>query len=427
MIRGEAFRITILLAAIGALAALVFGEIESAGRHSAWTASELALLRSLSIDSLPPVPPEPSNALADDRRAAKLGQQLFFDPRLSGNGQVACATCHQPGRRFTDGLPKARAIGTARRNTPSIVGQAYSPWLYWDGRKDSLWSQALAPLEDPAEHGGNRMAYVRFIATDPEYRASYEQVFGRLPDLHDERRFPPAAGPLPDPALRASWLAMNPRDRRTVNEVFANIGKAIGAYERRLLPGPSRFDAYVQAVVDGDQARQREALAPAEVAGLRLFIGRAQCIQCHNGPLLTNNEFHNTGIISYPGDLPDRGRYDGLRQVDEDPFNCLGPYSDATTDDCSELRFARRGPELIGAVRTPSLRNLQGTAPYMHKGQLPTLADVIEHYVTAPEAMIGHNEAKPLGLSRTERDQLEAFLRTLSAPVAMPAVGESAP
>lgn len=125
--------------------------------------------------------------------------------------------------------------------------------------------------------------------------------------------------------------------------------------------------------------------------------------------------------------MPDRGRYDGLRQVDEDPFNCLGPYSDATTDDCSELRFARRGPELIGAVRTPSLRNLQGTAPYMHKGQLPTLADVIEHYVTAPEAMIGHNEAKPLGLSRTERDQLEAFLRTLSAPVAMPAVGESAP
>jgi cytochrome c peroxidase len=143
-------------------------------------------------------------------------------------------------------------------------------------------------------------------------------------------------------------------------------------------------------------------------------------MECHNGPLFTNFEFHNTGILSFPGDLPDRGRIDGVREVRTEPFNCFGAYSDARPGQCLELTFARDGIELIGAMKSPSLRNLEGTAPYMHKGQLKTLTEVLDHYNQAPLAMIGHNEAEePLGLLPFELKQLESFLTTLAAPVAV--------
>lgn len=385
-----------------------------------WAETEIETLRSLWIGSLPPLSPDPSNAMADDPRARKLGQQLFFDQRLSVNGLIACATCHQPQRRFTDGRAKGQAIGTSKRNTPSIVGAAYSPWVYWDGRRDSLWSQALAPLEDPNEHGGTRMQYVRFIATDPGYRTAYEALFGSIPDLSDRSRFPSVAAPLEDSRSNVAWQAMAAEDRKLVNQIFVNIGKSIAAYERLLLPGPSQFDAYVQAVLDRDEAAQREIFNDDELMGLRLFIDEANCTQCHNGPLFTNFEFHNTGVITHPGEVPDKGRVAGVRSVRSDPFNCRSAYSDDSVKDCAELRFARDGPELIGAMRTPSLRNLDGTSPYMHKGQMATTAEVLDHYNRAPLAMIGHNEVVPLKLSQRELKQLEAFLKTLAAPLATP-------
>ncbi|MDH3336327.1 MAG: cytochrome-c peroxidase [Gammaproteobacteria bacterium] len=356
-----------------------------------WTEAEVAILRSLWIGSLPPLPADPTNAVADNPTAAEFGHRLFFDPRLSGTGGISCSTCHQPIRRFTDGLAKGQAIGTSKRNTRSIVGVAYSPWLYWDGRRDSLWSQALSPLEDPVEHGGNREQYAQFVAADPTYRASYESVFGEFPNL--------AKGD-------------------AVSRVFSNIGKAIAAYERLLLPGPSRFDAYVDAVMAGDVAAQRSAFSADEINGLRLFIGEAACTQCHNGPLFTNHEFHNTGVLAFPGEVPDKGRVLGAREVLSDPFNCLGNYSDDVDKNCAELEFARTGPELIGAMRTPSLRNLENTGPFMHKGQLTSLAEVLRHYNDAPPSMIGHSEAKPLQLNKRELRQLEAFLETLAAPLA---------
>ena len=168
----------------------------------------------------------------------------------------------------------------------------------------------------------------------------------------------------------------------------------------------------------GDEAARAAAFSDDEIRGLRLFIGEANCTQCHNGPLLTNHEFHNTGVIAFAGEVPDKGRVAGVREALADPFNCLGDYSDATPADCAELEFVRTGPELIGAVRTPSLRNLGGTAPFMHKGQHMTVLEVLEHYNDAPPAMIGHNEAKPLQLSKRELRHLEAFLDTLDAPPA---------
>jgi len=392
-----------------------------------WTETEKEILRSLWIGSLPPLAPDPTNAMADDPGARKLGQQLFFDQRLSGNGLIACATCHEPQRRFTDGRAKGQAIGTSKRNTPSIVGTAYSPWLFWDGRRDSQWAQALAPLEDPNEHGGTRMQYVRLIATDVSYRAAYEALFDPIPNLSDRSRFPDVAAPVADPQSNAAWQAMATEDRQLVNKIFVNIGKSIAAYERLLMPGPSRFDAYVQAVLDGDEAAQHAAFTDAEIMGLRLFIGEANCTQCHNGPLLTNFEFHNTGVITFPGEVPDRGRVAGVRGVKSDPFNCLGAYNDDSVKDCAELRFTRTGPELIGAMRTPSLRNLEGTSPYMHKGQMATTAEILEHYNRAPPAMIGHDEAKPLKLSRRELKQLDDFLKTLAAPLVTPSEWLEAP
>jgi cytochrome c peroxidase len=357
-----------------------------------WTDADVAILESLSLASLPPLASDPSNAVADDPRAAAFGHALFFDTRLSLNGGISCATCHQPLRHFTDGLAKGQALGSSRRNTPSIIGTAYSPWLYWDGRRDSQWSQALSPLEDENEHGFDRQQVLRVIADDPDYAARYQALFGDLPD---------------------------PQRQAAINEAFANIGKVFAAYERLLLPGPSAFDAYVDAVVGGDTERQAELFDDDEVVGLQLFIGKAACTQCHNGPLLTNNEFHNTGVIAAAGELPDKGRVVGAREVADGNFNCAGPFGAAAKSDCAELEFMRTGPELIGAFRTPSLRNVAETAPYMHKGQLSTLAEVLEHYNTAPPAMICHNEAKPLQLRAGELRQLEAFLLTLSAPPAV--------
>lgn len=379
-----------------------------------WTEAELALLRNLRLDSLPAPPPDPGNAVATDPLAVEFGRRLFFDPRLSANGQVSCSSCHQPIKNFTDGLPKARALGESLRNTRSIVGAAYSPWQYADGRRDSLWSQALSPLEDPAEHGGNRMQYVRFIAGDSSYRAAYEDVFERLPEFSDTARFPASAAPSTDPVINSAWFAMSEGDQHTVNRVFANIGKALAAFERQQLPKPARFDAYVADLTARPDASDQEIFSRDEIAGLRLFIGQARCIECHNGPLFSNNEFHNTGVLTYPGELPDRGRIAGLREVRANEFNCLGDFSDAGQHACAELRFARDDATLIGAFRTPSLRNVAETAPYMHKGQIESLEDVIDHYRHAEPAMIGHNEAKPLRLSRRERRQLVSFLRTLS-------------
>jgi cytochrome c peroxidase len=377
-----------MVAAIAIVAAAIYGWQTRIAAPAPWTDDELSILQSLWIGNLPPLPADPSNAVADSVEAARFGQQLFFDTRLSSNGGISCATCHQPERRFTDGLQKGQAIGTSRRNTRSIVGVAYSPWLYWDGRRDSLWSQALSPLEDPNEHGGDRQQVVAVIATDDNYRAAHESLFGALPDTGDGG---------------------------AVNVIFANVGKAIAAYERLLVPGPSKFDAYVESVITGEASQD---FSNDEIRGLRLFIDKANCTQCHNGPLFTNHEFHNTGVLSFPGEAPDKGRVQGVREALADPFNCRGPYSDDPAPACAELEYARTGPELIGTMRTPSLRNLQNTAPFMHKGQLGTLAEVLEHYNAAPLAMIGHNEAKPLGLSRHQLGQLEAFLDTLAAPLA---------
>lgn len=402
----EKMAVAALLAIMGLLMVLL-----TAGPR--WSEQELAQLRELSIASLPPLPEDPSNRVADDERAAELGQRLFFDTRLSGNGQVACASCHLPDKGFQDGTPLGKGVGTTDRRTMSIVGTARSAWQFWDGRKDTQWSQALGPLESAVEHGGDRTQYVHVLAQ--HYLQEYESVFGRMPDL---RGLPRNAGPVPDPKASAAWRELPASEREKVNGVFANLGKAIAAYERRIDPGPSRFDAYVEAAAQGDTGRMQATLSRDEIAGLKLFLGKGQCLQCHSGPLLTNNEFHNTGVPAAAGLPRDKGRLEGVRQLLRDEFNCLGRFSDAKPEQCGEIRFLEQdGDARLRQFRVPSLRNVAERAPYMHAGQFATLKEVVEHYNKAPAAPEGHSELQPLKLSAAEVDQLVAFLGTLSGPV----------
>jgi len=385
-----------------------------------WTASELRALQSLSLADLEPLPPDAGNRVADDPRAAALGERLFFDTRLSANGRVSCGQCHLADRGFQDGRPLGRGVGTTAKRTMPIAGAARFPFLFWDGRKDSLWAQALGPLESAVEHGGTRAQYAHLVAS--HYRAEYEAVFGALPDLS---AVPPSAGPAGEGAAVAAWKGLSGAAQDAVTAVFANIGKAIAAYERRIDVGPSRFDVYVEAVV---AARPTVGLlTDDEAAGLRLFIGKGQCTQCHNGPLFTNNEFHNTGVAVRPGLPLDDGRLSGATAALADEFSCRSRWSDAGGR-CPELDYLVTGDHAQQrAYKVPSLRNVADRAPYMHAGQLATLAAVLDHYNRAPAAPLGHSELQPLRLRARELRELEAFLRTLSGPVVVRSAGVGPP
>ena len=377
----------------------------SAADHG-WSDTERGLIASLSLTALGPMPPDPSNRVADDPRAVALGGAIFSDTRFSANGTVSCASCHLPDRQFQDDLPLGRGVGTTGRRTMPIAGMAYSPFLFWDGRKDSLWSQALGPMESPVEHGGDRTQYAHLVAD--AYRAPYEALFGAVPDLD---HLPRRAGPVADPEAAGAWEAMAEQDRLAVSQVFANIGKSIAAFERTIQPPSTRFDAYASALSTGVA---NDILTEDEIAGLRLFVGKGECVNCHNGPLLSDNHFHNTGVAAALGAAQDVGREAGALLVRDDPFNCLGAFSDAAPEACAELRFMTvGGDDAIGAFKTPSLRGAATRPPYMHSGQISKLGAVLRHYQTAPEAQVGHSELRPLTVSDDELRQLAAFIGTL--------------
>ncbi|WP_130618493.1 cytochrome-c peroxidase [Dyella amyloliquefaciens] len=380
---------------------------------NAWGAADLQVLGGLMIDALPPPPFDPSNAFEEQPAAIELGRQLFGDVRLSRNGAVACASCHDSRKGFQDGRPVGQGVGTGRRRAMPIVGAAYSPWLFWDGRKDSLWSQALGPLEDGVEHGGNRTHYVHLLST--HYAREYEAIFGALPDMSG---IPLDAGPLGTPAQRDAWAQLDPAERVAISRAFANMGKVLAAYERTLRHGRTRFDRYVQSALHGD-ATEASLFTAQEENGLRLFIGQGQCISCHNGPLFTDQGFHNTGVPARSEAVPDHGRRAALALVSQDEFNCLGPHSDALPGQCEELQFmSEDDPALDGAFKTPGLRGVVQRAPFMHAGQFGTLEQAIRHYTQAPEAPVGRSELvhgrAPIRLSEDDVRDLAAFLGTLS-------------
>jgi len=374
-----------------------------------FSAAEKKTIASLALSALPPLPPDTTNRYADVPAAEAFGSTLFFDLSMSRDGTVACSTCHKIDRQFQDDLPQGFGVSRGTRRTMPLAGVAYNSFFFWDGRRDSLWAQALVPLENPLEQAGNRAAYAHYIQR--RFGERYERIFGPLPDLSG---VPADASPLGGEAEKAAWAGMTDVQRDGVDRIFANIGKAIAAFERSIMPAETRFDRFARALAAGTKPEGDAAFSNQEIRGLKLFIGRANCVTCHNGPRFTDGSFHNNGtppVVDLP---PDRGRVAVLAELDADPFNCLGAFRDGGADACGELEFTRRtGPELVRAYKTPSLRGVAGRPPYMHAGQFKTLEEVVAHYAKAAPSVEGINETHPLALSDRERAALVAFLKTL--------------
>ena len=198
---------------------------------------------------------------------------MFFDPTLSGTGEVSCATCHQPALRFTDGLPLSKGVGTAGRHAPTLVDAAHHRWFNWDGRSDSMWGHSIRPIENVNEMAGDRTAVVRRVLGDATLRRSYEAIFG--PANVDAASLPARARPDGDSESESAWAAMTEDDRFAVDRAVANLGKTFAAYQRTLAGGATLFDDWVESVRAGGTGE--DVLSASERRGLDLFFGRAEC------------------------------------------------------------------------------------------------------------------------------------------------------
>jgi cytochrome c peroxidase len=294
------------------------------------------------LDLYMPVPE--SNPLTPEKVA--LGRRLFHDPVLSRDFTMACATCHDSRRAFSDALP--RAVGMAGqvlgRHAPALLNRGYGRAFFWDGRASSLEEQALQPIQNPSEFASTLDGAVARLAQHSEYPAQFQAAFGRQPNAED-------------------------------------LGRALASYVRTILAAESPADRFM--------AGDASALSPQARDGLLLFRGKANCSACHVSPLFTDEQFHNTGVAWRDAKFADFGR-------------------GATTGK----------KEDFGAFKTPTLREVARTAPYMHDGSFATLEEVIEFYDRGanPNPHLDA-EIRPLKLSADEKQALLAFLRSLSGTV----------
>jgi cytochrome c peroxidase len=300
---------------------------------------------------LPPVPVPEEGPITPAKVA--LGEKLFFDPGLSADGTISCASCHRPEQYFADDRQFSRGIGqqTGERNTPSVLNAGYVPNLLWDGRSVSLEDQVRYPVTHPREMNMTPEKVEDYLAASPEYTALFKEAF-------DE-----------------DWIA------------WENVCQALASFERTLLSGNAPFDRFMA----GDAG----ALPAGARRGWELFRGKAGCINCHHyevkRPFFTDFAFHNIGI-GWSAPKPDLGRYH-----------------------ISKVR------EEKGAFRTPSLRNVAKTAPYMHDGSLPDLESVLAYYMRGGEANpLLDPRIRPLVLTEAERKDLISFLESLTGEMTYP-------
>jgi cytochrome c peroxidase len=402
--------------------AFVFGGDALAQGDAPLAFTETEVRRLLLHSPLEGPPPDPTNRVADDPRAARLGQRLFFDTRLSANGALSCATCHAPDKGFADGLALAEGLGIAKRHAPSLWNVAWQRWLFWDGRIDTLWGQAMQPLEDPLELGSSRTALARTIASDPALRGEHEALFGPLPAELDAATLPEHARPVAndsDHPHALAWAALDAQRQAAIESVAVDALKAIAAYERQLVSRRAPFDVFAEGLRENDPTKIA-ALPPAAQRGAKLFVGRADCRSCHSGPLFSDGEFHDLMLPPLGGGRPsDAGRYAGIERLLADPLRSAGPFSDAPDGERARtLARLARGPETYAQLRTPPLRNVARTAPYMHQGQLASL-DAVLHFYSTLEGQVptGHHEEtilKALALTAAEQADLKAFLESLT-------------
>lgn len=337
----------------------------TAAEQPVYSSAELAKIRSLGPWP-PALRPDPSNRVSGQPLAIELGRRLFDDPRMSPVGYIACVTCHQPDRAFTDNKARAHGLGDLPRNTPSLANLSQQRWYGWGGASDSLWMASVLPMIDAREFDSQAQIVARIYQRDTELAACYHAVF-KTPSNGD------------------------------AEVVMVNTGKALAAFVETLHTARTPFDEFRDALLRKDGAAMARYPLAAQ-RGLKLFVGTPDCIGCHAGANFSDGSFHQTP----PGDKgSDLGRHDDLRKLRASAFNLLGRYSDAAG-------AARRQPPTRGgddaaamrAFRTPSLRNVSVTAPYLHDGSADVLRDALAH--------------RNSSLQAAQRDDLHAFLLTLT-------------
>ncbi|MGZ5199417.1 MAG: cytochrome-c peroxidase [Telluria sp.] len=305
--------------------------------------------------ALPRQTPQPADNVTTTERV-RLGKALFFDPRLSGNGSVSCASCHNPSLGWSDGLATGIGINGQRlpRNSPTVVNVGLNTQFMWDGRFASLEKQALGPLEAEQEMSAD-FKHMKFMLDSLQgYRALFDKAYPGEP-LSEQ-----------------------------------TVAKALAAFERTVVSGGSRFDKWL--------AGDRRAITMQEWRGFQLFKAsdKGNCMACHSGPNFTDNGFHNIGVAQ---ETPDTGRFK-----------------------------VRALASMKSAFKTPTLRDIELTAPYFHDGSAATLRQVVEHYNRGGDPRAAGTiapEVKPLNLTEAEMNDLVAFMKTLTgkrSPVELPAL-----
>lgn len=321
------------------------------------------------IGPLPPVEANPENAPTEARLA--LGRALFFDNRVSGTGTMSCATCHLPHQGWTVQTPLSPANPgwVERRNSPTLINVGHNKALIWDGRAWPLEKQALGSTKNPVHKGQDIDKLIAVFKEDENMVKMFQEAYGSEP---------------------------NPAD----------YGKALAVFQRHfIVTGPSPFDRYT----DGDASAMEEAA----VRGMALFKGKANCIACHNGPNFTDSSFHNVGLAHNPI-LDDEAhqkvlKFDAKRTKNAD-------WESMTTDPGRYL-ITHEATDW-GRFKTPTLRNLADTAPYMHDGRYWTVDQAIDHYDRGGDKARNQDpRIKPLGLSDQEKQDLKAFLTALRGPL----------
>jgi cytochrome c peroxidase len=330
---------------------------------------------------LPPVPIPADNPQTPDKIA--LGKRLFEDKRFSGDGTVACANCHDPAKVFGDGLPVAVGIHNQKgtRQAPTVVNAAYFEHLFWDGRRPSLEEQAKDPFLNPVEHGlTSHDQVVAVVRGDPSYVQAFEKVFGVEPGAI------------------------------TIDHVV----KAIAAFERTVVSGDSPFDRYLYG---GDPT----AMSAAAIRGLEIYRTKARCQDCHKidqtSAIFIDNDFHNLGVgfkriqdkfMPLAGKL--RKERKPMEEID------IAILSDPELSELGRFVVTLR-PSDIGRFKTPTLRNVAVTAPYMHDGSQKTLEEVVDFYNQGGEKNpVLDSGIRPLNLTDEEKADLVEFLKALTSP-----------
>jgi cytochrome c peroxidase len=380
-----------------------------------FSAADIGVLRTMW--PLPDVTADPTNMYAEDPWAIQLGQYLFFDEGLSSSGDVSCASCHDPSQGWSDGLKLSEGISQVDRHSMPLFNTASNRWFFWDGRCDTQWCQALQPIEDSTEMGSNRLAMGHYLANDESLSEAYRETFGELPDMSS---WPSDGRPVlgePEHPDTVAWMSMNPEAQNEANLLFTNVGKAIAAFERKIVSRDSAYDRFAEALlVDGET--NEDHMSASAIRGLQLFIGDAKCHFCHAGPNFTNREFANIGLGERAW-LPsgDQGRLTGIMSLLENPFRGDGPYSDAAESGIEKLAYLTTSGEQQGQFKVPSLRSVALTAPFMHGGHFDTLEQVVRHYSEVNEyPEFGHREDLLLDLSINDQQiaDVGAFLEALT-------------